>query len=57
MVALSNFSAKLRPRFAYQWPEDNVKMYFAYQWPEDNVKANFYQNIPFGSRVMSIFTN
>ena len=40
MVVLSNFSAKLRPRFAYQWPEANVKMYFAYQWPEDNVKMN-----------------
>ena len=37
---------KPRHRFAYQWP-DNAKMY---------KYAKFDQNIPYGSRVMSIST-
>ena len=42
----SNFSAKHRPRFANQWP-DNVKVY---------KYATFYYNIPCCSRVKKIFT-
>ena len=46
----SNFSVKPRPRCEYR----------GYQWP-DNFKMHTYaksdQNIPCGSKIMSIFTN
>ena len=42
-VRQSNFSAKPRPSFAYQWPE-NVEM---------SSKQNLIKNIACGSKVMS----
>ena len=38
----SNYSAKLRPRFAYQWP-NSVKMY-TYQFEKNTMRFKSYEH-------------